>query len=197
MDGTQRLFIAAGLSEEGRGEIARVVKGLRLRDGGLLRWVGEGNLHLTLRFLGERPVGEIAGVEEAILEAAGGFGEFELRFGELGVFGGRRPRVLWLAPIAGLGEVAALAERVDAALAGAGFARREGAFRPHVTLGRVRRGDQAAAAALLPGLLAEAEVPEIACAVSRVELVRSELGREGARYSVLASAQLEGGSRLG
>ncbi len=61
-----------------------------------------------------------------------------------------------------------------------------------MTLARVRRGDQAAAAARLPGLLVEAEVPEIACAVSRVELMRSELGRDGARYSVLASAQLAG-----
>ena len=190
MSGTQRLFIAAGLPGEGRGEIARVAVGLRSRVGVPLGWVAAGNLHLTLRFLGETPGGEIAGIAEAISEAADGFAEFELRFGELGTFGGRRPRVLWLAPVAGSGEIAALAERVDAALARAGVPWREGAFRPHVTLARVRRGDQAAAAARLPGLLTEAEVPEIACAVSRGELVRSELGRDGARYAVSASARL-------
>ena len=190
MDEAQRLFIAAGLPGEGRGEIARMAAELRSRAGVPLRWVAAENLHLTLRFLGETPGGEIAGIAEATAEAADGFAEFELRFGELGTFGGRRPRVLWLAPIAGSEEIAALAERVDAALEGAGIPRREGAFRPHVTLARVRRGDQAAAAARLPGLLAEAEVPEIACAISRVELVRSELGRDGARYAVSASARL-------
>ena len=88
MSGTQRLFIAAGLPEEGRGEIVRVAAGLRSRAGVPLRWVEAGNLHLALRFLGETPDEAIAAIAEAIAEAADGFAEFELRFGELGISAG-------------------------------------------------------------------------------------------------------------
>lgn len=196
MGATQRLFIAAALPPEAREAAGELAAELRSRAGAGLRWTPVGNLHLTLRFLGETPVEEVDGVAAAVEEAAADAPEFNAGFDRLGTFGGRRPRVLWLAPSEGAAELGALAGRIDEALSGAGMPAREGAFRPHLTLARVRRGDQRTAAAALAELIAGAEIPRIRCAVSGAELVRSELGEDGARYTVLGSFGLAAGSTL-
>ena len=195
MSATQRLFIATALPPEAREAVGRLAAELRSRAGAGLRWTPVGNLHLTLRFLGETPVEKIDGIAAAIGEAAADAAAFDAGFGRLGTFGGRRPRVLWLAPSEGAAELGALAGRIDEALSEAGMPAREGAFRPHLTLARVRRGEQRTAAALAE-LIAGAEIPRIRCAVSGVELVRSELGADGARYTVLGSFGLAAGSTL-
>ena len=196
MGATQRLFIAAALPPEAREAVGELAAALRSRAGAGLRWTPVGNLHLTLRFLGETPVEEVDGVGAAVEEAAADVPAFDVGFDRLGTFGGRRPRVLWLAPSEGAAELGALAGRIDEALLGAGVPAREGAFRPHLTLARVRRGDQRRAAAALAELIAGAEIPRIRCAVSGAELVRSELGADGARYAVLGSFGLAAGSTL-
>lgn len=196
MGGTQRLFIAAAMPPGARADISRLAAELRARARVNLRWTPDENLHLTLRFLGETVVGEIAGIAAAMETATADVPAFSVSFGKLGTFGGRRPRVLWLAPSEGAAELAALAGRIDEALCTVGVPSREGAFRPHLTLARVRRGDQRTAAPALDELIGGAEIPHIEYAVSGVELVRSELGSGGARYSVLRSAGLAAGSKL-
>ena len=196
MGATRRLFIAATLPPEAREAVSRLAAELRSQTGLELHWTPVGNLHLTLRFLGETPVEEVAGIAAALEAAAAAVPAFDLGFGRLGTFGGRRPRVLWLAPSEGAAELGMLAGRIDEALREAGTPAREGAFRPHLTLARVRRGDQRTAAAALAELIAGAEIPRIRCAVSGAELVRSELLAEGARYAVLASVGLSAGSTL-
>ncbi len=58
------------------------------------KWVDPGNLHLTLRFLGEIDEGLAADVDEALsrLKAR----RFILQLAGTGVFGGNRPHALWV-----------------------------------------------------------------------------------------------------
>jgi len=154
-------------------------------------WVGRDNAHLTLKFLGGVDAARLDAVAEALNGAAAGAGPFDLGVGGLGAFPSpARARVLWAGVDEGAAEAAALAGRVDEALAPLGFAREAREFSAHVTLGRVRtpRSNPGVAAAL------GGAGPFGRQRVDRLALMRSELSPRGPRYTELAAAPLAAGS---
>jgi 2'-5' RNA ligase len=185
-----RTFIAINLPAKERQRIHRSVRALR--DGGLpVRWVEPDNLHLTLKFLGELRPERLAEVETSLARVAASTACFTLTLGEFGAFPTlRRPRVIWLGAAASP-ELRCLKQDLEWALADRGFEPETRAFHPHVTLGRADPGDRAGAFRRLDELVGElqfsAEVP-----VHAVELMRSQLSKDGAHYSVVASAKLGG-----
>src|SRR5438876_11611671 len=58
------------------------------------KWVDPGNLHLTLRFIGEVTEDVAADIDEALARVQAR--RFSLRLAGTGVFGGNRPRALWV-----------------------------------------------------------------------------------------------------
>jgi 2'-5' RNA ligase len=100
----------------------------------------------------------------------------------------RRPHVLTVALRDGSGRLEALQARVQAALeAGAGHVPERRAWRPHVTVGRVRRG-----ARVRPDDVALPAVPRASFALEAVALYRSETDptRPSPRYEAVARAAL-------
>lgn len=183
-----RLFVAVNLPDAVRERAWRASAPLRDRAFPV-RWVGEEGLHLTLRFLGSVEREGASDVSAALEGAARGIGPLELRLGGVGAFPSLRdPRVLWLG-VEGPPGLAALREAVEGAVAALGFGREEREFHPHVTLGRVRRGARRGA---LEGLAAAAGRvrPDAACTIDSVELMESETGPGGARYTVVSSHRL-------
>lgn len=174
-----RLFVALELPGAVRRELA--VWTARAAPPGV-RAVAEENLHLTLAFLGERPAQDAAAAA-AVLPAAA------RPVDELSTAGAlwlppRRPGVLCvaLAPDPGL---AALRTELVAGLAGAlDWIPERRAFRPHVTVGRVRRGARVRGAELEP------PPPDLAFAARIIALYRSHPGPGGSRYEALARAVL-------
>lgn len=183
-----RLFVAVNFSADVRRALARLVT--RLSASGLpVRWTPEPNLHLTLRWLGERGEGERAAVEEALRSVAAGAEPFEAAFGSVGAFPSpRRPRVIWIA-VDGGGRLRLLRDELERRLAAVGFGREKRSFRPHVTLGRARReaapGDFRPFVAVSGGLGIET-----AFTVDTVDLMRSHLSASGALYEGLSRAPL-------
>lgn len=99
------------------------------------KWIEPENLHITLRFAGDidnRVAAEFADFLGAIDTDA-----FTLRFSGLGAFGGNDPRVLWTGIEAGP-ELEALARANERAARLAGLPPEPRAFKPHVTLARLR-----------------------------------------------------------
>jgi 2'-5' RNA ligase len=96
-------------------------------------------LHLTLRFFGEVPVGDIERLAARLGEAFAGLPAFALEFRGCGVFPDRgNPRVLWVgisSPPPALFELQSRAEAVARAL---GFAPEKRRFEPHLTVARFR-----------------------------------------------------------
>ncbi|NAZ37640.1 RNA 2',3'-cyclic phosphodiesterase [Rubellimicrobium sp. CFH 75288] len=140
-------------------------------------------LHLTLAFLGERPLPEVEAAHEALETVTAP--PFALQLGGLGVFDERRPTALW----AGLREedgVRRLQARVLSALHGAGLRMERRRFRPHVTLARL--GSLAAGEAeRLAGFLARWHAfPSPAFTVRDFALWRSTLRPDGAIHEELA-----------
>ena len=174
-----RLFVAIRPPDEVRDLLVDAMD-----EGPALRWVGEENLHLTLRFIGEveRPLGEdiarrLQGVRAEPLELRiRGVGRFEQRNGGA-VWAGIEPK----------GQVAGLAAKVDRACVLAGLEPERRAFHPHVTLARYGRAGKAEAedferrrAALASG----------AFEVDRFILFESRLSRHGPHYQEVASFPL-------
>lgn len=168
-----RLFIAIDPSDEVRGEIAALCRGL---DGA--RWLPPEQYHVTIRFLGEVDPEARARIAEAL----GSVREptFPLRLAGAGRFPPRRaPRVLWIGiePEERLGS---LHSRIERQLSEAGLAAEEKPFSPHLTIARLREGTATPA---VEGWLERArEFRAGPFPVSRFFLYSSVLGPGGARH---------------
>ena len=189
-----RLFIEAGVDEsdlDAAWQVGQTMKRDPLFPDATMRWVKRDAMHLTLRFLGEVEPGRLDGVIEA-MRALDGSGHFRVRFDRLGAFGGRRPRVIWvgLAEDERLEHLRTIRRRLDEALESLGFAAETGPFRPHLTLGRVRRQASRTELASIRTAVDAAPTLNIVSAVARVALVESTLFKDGPRYQRLAVTEL-------
>jgi RNA 2',3'-cyclic 3'-phosphodiesterase len=99
-----------------------------------VRWVDPGNLHLTLRFIGEISEAVAADVDQALLRLRAR--RFSLQLAGTGVFGGDRPRQLWVGAERHP-ELLALRDKIDQALVRIGLPSEPRKFAPHVTLARL------------------------------------------------------------
>ena len=144
-----------------------------------VRWQGEDQLHLTLRFIGEveRPQAE------DIATALGGIHHprFELCLSGVGTFERRGKGALW-AGLAPQEPLKALHKKIDQACLRAGIAPDTRAYHPHITLARTGRQT----GPLGPFLERWAGLSSPAFPVEHIRLYESRLGSEGASYTVVA-----------
>ena len=99
------------------------------------RWVDPGNFHLTLRFIGEVDEGVAADIDEALVRLRAR--RFTLQLAGIGVFGGGKPRQLWVG-VERHPELVALRDKIEKALIRIGLEPEQRKFAPHVTLARLR-----------------------------------------------------------
>jgi 2'-5' RNA ligase len=138
--------------------------------------------------LGEHGVTRVL---EAARRAAEGSAPFAATLGEVGAFpNARRARVLWLGLSEGADALVTLAKALERALHGQGFDPADRPFTPHLTIGRVRRGDAdwSARFAALAADPAHAWAPSFT--VDRIRVVQSTLSPGGSIYQVRAEAAL-------
>lgn len=190
-----RCFVAVGLDEPARAAVAAEVERLRPLCPAVA-WVPPANLHLTLRFLGERTEEELPAVVEALEEAGRAAAPFTLVLHGLGAFPGlEHPRILWVGVAEGALEVRRLQAGVEAALDARGFGREARPWHAHLTVGRVfdvRRWRREAGPALRGEVAALGTRRLAALPVDRIALVRSDLHPTGARYRELHAVNLGG-----
>ncbi len=109
-------------------------------SGADVKWVAPDNLHLTLKFLGEVEEAALPGLKTALEAACAGTRTLELSVEGCGAFPRlKAPKVVWLGLGGQIEQLAGLAGAVEAAFEPLGFAPEKRAFKPHLTLGRVRR----------------------------------------------------------
>ena len=189
-----RMFIEVVLEPSALDEVWSVGHGLQADPnvpGHSVRWVKREAIHLTLRFLGEVREEQLPDIGRS-LDALAGSGAFEISMTAVGSFGGRRPRVVWIgvARDRGYDRLQQLRRRLDQAMAEAGFSTEPEAFRPHLTLGRVRRQATRPDLAAIRTAVETAPAPDIRSVVKRVALVHSILLKDGPQYRRLALAEL-------
>jgi len=166
-----RLFIAIRPPEHVRDLLIDAMD-----DSPALRWIGDEQLHLTLRFIGEveRPVAnDIAAALERIRSPA-----FELRIADVGKFEQRNGGALW-AGVSPKQPVVALAAKVERAIQQAGLEEEHRGFMPHITLARWNRRNAEAVDAFLRR---NSDLRSEPFGVDRFILFESRLSRHGAHY---------------
>ena len=189
-----RLFVESVLEPLALDEVWSVGQQMRGEPGfphGAVRWVKREAMHLTLRFLGEVNEDRLPEIIGALAELQGA-GRFDLRLVTVGSFGGRRPRVIWVGieQDDGYQQLQRMRLRLDEALATMGFETEGGAYRPHLTLGRVRRQATRDDQAAIRSAVETAPPLRIRASVSRAALVESTLLKDGPRYRRLALTEL-------
>jgi RNA 2',3'-cyclic 3'-phosphodiesterase len=160
------------------------------RRSGKVRLLEPETMHLTLCFLGSRPVGELAQISAAV-QGICAF-EAQLSLGAPLWLPPRRPRTLALEVRDRDGELSrlhgALVEALGEAIDWRPERRR---FRAHITvarLGRARSHDRRSAAGDEPSLAA---TPQLSFTARRVVLYRSWLAPSGASYEPLGASAAE------
>jgi 2'-5' RNA ligase len=170
-----RLFVAICPPEEVRNLLIDAMD-----DSPALRWVGDEQLHLTLRFIGEveRPVAnDIAAALERVRAPT-----FGLSVVGVGKFEQRNGGALW-AGVAPTQPVAALAAKVERAIQQAGLEAEHRAFMPHITLARWNRRN---AEAVDTFIRRNTDLRSQPFEVDRFILFESKLSRHGAHYEEIA-----------
>jgi 2'-5' RNA ligase len=192
-EGSLRVFCAVELPEEVRDAAATHAARLR-RDFPEARasWARAASLHVTLKFLGEVERARVATLSRASAAAVEGFAPFSLSVEEAGTFPPRgAARVLWLGVRDESGGLTRLQRRLEAECEASGFPSESRAFKPHLTIARLRASKDA-----LP--ISDAHRRETfgpySFKVSELVVMRSELGPGGSRYTPLSRHGLRGHS---
>lgn len=194
-----RSFVAIEIPPPLREKVVQVQEILRGAGGGV-KWVEPENLHLTLRFLGEVEEDRLKAVEGVCRQVAAASQPFHLELVGVGAFPhARAPRVVWMGVGEGSEALAELAARLERGIRALGFSREERPFRPHLTLGRVRRPE--AIRSLVEALASLGQERVGAMRVEEMVLMRSDLTPGGPLYTPLSrfplGAMTEEGRRKG
>jgi 2'-5' RNA ligase len=189
-----RLFIAVNLSVPVVRAVAELAEAVRrdVDETGLrVAWVPTANLHITLKFLGWSNEEAIEAIADRLRRELAARGAPSLRAHGVGAFPGpKSPRVIWVGVDDAGGALSALARDVDEWMSDLGFIKEERAFRPHLTIGRVKEGNGSVQEIL-------DKYGDRDCGVSAVREVvvyESKLRARGAEYVARARVALGGGA---
>jgi len=193
-----RVFVALDIDEGIRSRIAKFADDLRAQAPAA-RWVRPESLHITLKFIGEKPDSVVKQVEQTLNWIS--IAEFQVTFAGSGFFPTpKAARVFWIG-IAAEAGLAQLAAKIDARLADVGVPKEERAFSPHLTLARSgggsgapgwRKGDRPNRQfAVLQRHLEGSASPEFGTMTAReFFLYRSQLSSKGSTYTKIARFEL-------
>ena len=127
-----RGFIALQLADKVKDRLAAIQKKVQhhVQEGVFLR---PQNFHITLKFLGNVPVGHIPDLQQALATVAARFDPFVTVTAELGRFSSGRRSIIWL----GLSQnetLLRLVQELEDALLPVGYSREFRPYQSHITL---------------------------------------------------------------
>jgi 2'-5' RNA ligase len=181
MSNTIRCFLALKIPAETA--LRRVLKELAAM-GRALKAVEPENLHVTLKFFAAVEPNLIPEITAIAAKAASRQVCSQLTLTGLGSFPhAQRPNVIW-AGLEGDGakSLVAIAGEIEAPLEKIGFVKEDRPFTPHLTLARVKARPPEELRELLAR---QAKTVFGTVTAEEIELIRSEPGPEGSRYTVL------------
>jgi len=184
MDNTiKRLFIGVKITDELIADIANTKAKLEDKLAG--KWVSPENVHLTLKFLGDRSSDEIDNIIQMIRESVIDINAFRLKTTIIGCFPkSSRARVLWL----GLEDderLIGIKNKIEARSLALGLEEDKREYHPHLTFARFKINKRVDIDNINREISIIRELP-----VERVTLFESKLSRDGAKYNSLENIRL-------
>jgi 2'-5' RNA ligase len=183
-----RTFIAIELPDQIKNQIEQVQAPLK-KTKAFVSWVKPGNIHVTLKFLGEVPEEKIDEIFSATGKAVEGTKRFTMSLKGMGTFPDfKRPRVIWVGTGSGQEELSGMAGRIEDEMEKIGFPKEKRRFSAHFTIGRVKspKGVEK-----LMEMVKSSDFQTEEIAVSEVVVMRSQLHPAGAIYTPLKKIPLK------
>jgi 2'-5' RNA ligase len=184
-----RSFIAVELPENLKKVLAELQRQFRSTGSSPVKWVEPGNIHLTLKFLGDIDIDSTGKVTAALEGAIRGVAPFNIEASKLGVFPNiNRIQVIWVGLYGTLDKLGQLQKRIEESLKPLGFPPENRPFTPHLTLGRVRDYARPEERQKLGQFISNVKFEgKYTINIGAINLMRSQLTREGPIYSKIAA----------
>lgn len=189
-----RAFIAIEVSPRLKEKLYKEIGPLReALPRSMVRWVNVGNIHLTLKFLGDTSRSDLEKLKRYLNEEVAGKKPFEIGVSGLGVFGGfSRPRVVWVG-VKDNGKLLSLHSSVERVASRMGSEPERRPFAPHLTLGRVQhRISKSDKGRIRQEILSHEKLDFGTMQVNYLHCFESQLKSTGAVYRSLFSVKLKG-----
>ena len=188
-----RSFVAIDLPDELRQLLSRVQTRLKAGSRAPAKWVDPDSIHLTLKFLGNVDTDMINRITLVLQDAVRGIAPLHLEVKGLGAFPNlKRVQVVWVGMGGDLEGLSRLQRQIDSSLKSLGFTPESRPFNPHLTLARMRDRATPDERQRLGQLIEGTSLEEIySFRVDAINLMKSQLTREGAIYRRLAAIALK------
>lgn len=150
-----------------------------------LRWVMNGKMHLTLKFLGNTTQGSIDNLNEALFNAVKSAKVINLSISGTGAFPVKgRPNVLWLGIKGDIDELKQLTVNINNSLEPLGFITEKREFLPHVTIARIKSNQKK-----IPNIsnYLNTTFTELPMKIVKISLMQSESFSKGTFYTILGT----------
>jgi len=150
-----------------------------------VRWVMNGKMHLTLKFLGNTTQGSIDNLNEALFNAVKSAKVINLSISGTGAFPVKgRPNVLWLGIKGDIDELKKLTVNINNSLEPLGFITEKRDFLPHVTIARIKSNQKK-----IPNIsnYLNTTFTELPMKIVKISLVQSESFSKGTFYTILGT----------
>jgi 2'-5' RNA ligase len=184
-----RVFCAVELPDAVQARLEDHVRRLRKEvPEAAASWSRVENIHLTLKFFGNVEVKRIEKISAVAERVVKEFSTFQIGVGETGVFPRpSRPQVLWIGVSDPSGQLSALQERFEDECAAEGFEKEDRAYRPHLTIARLRKPE---GARQLTDAHLKLQFNPNQIDLKEIVIFRSELNPKGSKYTALSKHQL-------
>ena len=150
-----------------------------------VRWVMNGKMHLTLKFLGNTTQGSIDNLNEALFNAVKSAKVINLSISGTGAFPVKgRPNVLWRGIKGDIDELKKLTVNINNSLEPLGFITEKRDFLPHVTIARIKSNQKK-----IPNIsnYLNTTFTELPMKIVKISLVQSESFSKGTFYTILGT----------
>ena len=184
-----RSFIAIEIPDDIKKELIEAQS--RLKSSGVeASWPRPEGIHLTLKFLGEVPETGILKIMEGLRQSVAGTAPFRLNVEGIGACPGpKNARVAWIGLSGDTETLKRLQAAIENAMGRLGMEHEERAFKPHLTLGRIkyiRSRDR-----WLKALEEMRDIKLSGFDITSISLMKSELKPSGAVYTELGRVELK------
>jgi len=184
-----RTFIAISVPERVKNNIEELQRQLK-RGGGHLKWIRTESIHLTLKFLGDVEESKIDTIADSVHKAVSSQQPFIISVSGTGAFPNiKRPRVLWAGIDEGKEILTSLATGIDRACTALGFKPEKRKFSAHLTIGRVKSSKNIQNTL---NTMNSTDFEGGSFRAEEIQIIKSELRPEGAKYTPLHTIKLEG-----
>ena len=179
-----RAFISVSLPRE-IVNIKKMLQSTIHSKGAKIKWVKNGNMHLSLKFIGHTPESSVEDLNKTLKSVTKEFSPISLSIIGPGCFPRpERVRTLWVGIAGEIDKLDDLVNAINGNLTQLGFPIQERKFIPHITLARIKYPQKHT-----PDVtqFLNTTFTELPMKISRINLMSSQLFSKGAVYTILGT----------